>query len=509
MARWEAANYSSLMLPSTRHLVPTLLTLALMPAACGDSDPNSGTGAGGPSSSGSGGGTTSGSSTGGGQSTSGTGAGGIGTGGGAIGGGGNGGTGGSGTGGSGGSGGSGGMGTGGGGMGVGGCPTGNIPTTNIGFSDNFGTGSNDRAYAITTDTPGNVLIAGITAGALGNPVLGSDAFVRSYSNTGVENWTYQFGTLSTDSINGVTTDFFNNVIVAGLTAYQLPGQTHAGAFDGFVVKLDILGDPIWTVQFGTVEDDYIYDAEVDDSDMLENIVVSGHTVGDLDGMNNGSDDAFVRKVSGVDGSPLWTTQFGTMDVERGYGVAVDGSGNVVVAGWTTGNLEGISAGGDEAFVVKLDSGGVEQWARQIGTAADERAQDVAVDPSGNILVAGWSTGTLACNAASGAWVRKYDPSGNELWTHQFDSSKALGVATDSNGNVLITGEVFLQAGNGLDAFVRKLTPDGSVLWHHNTVITMASDRGTRVTADGAGNVWMAGYNGPLSNTGPLIVKLDP
>jgi len=56
-----------------------------------------------------------------------------------------------------------------------------------------------------------------------------------------------------------------------------------------------------------------------------------------------------------------TKQLGTASSDFGYGVAVDGSGNAYVTGYTSGGLDGnTSAGGADIFLVKYNSDGVKQ-----------------------------------------------------------------------------------------------------------------------------------------------------
>jgi hypothetical protein len=97
---------------------------------------------------------------------------------------------------------------------------------------------------------------------------------------------------------------------------------------------------------------------------------------------------------------IWTRQFGSELRDAGYGVAVDGSGNIYVAGETSGSLEGNeNAGGTDLFLVKYDTAGNRIWTRQFGSADPnvtgiEVSGDVAVDESGNAYVTGHVSGTL-------------------------------------------------------------------------------------------------------------------
>lgn len=81
----------------------------------------------------------------------------------------------------------------------------------------------------------------------------------------------------------------------------------------------------------------------------------------------------------------WTRQLGTAKSDYGYGVSVDGSGNAFVTGYTSGGLDGnISAGGEDMFLTKYDSAGAKLWTRQLGTADYDYGWGVSVDGSGNV-----------------------------------------------------------------------------------------------------------------------------
>jgi uncharacterized repeat protein (TIGR01451 family) len=332
----------------------------------------------------------------------------------------------------------------------------------------FGTSDEDYGYGVAVDGSDNVYVAGDTKGALpGQDNLGgTDAFVRKYDGAGNEIWTIQFGTSANDRASGAVLDGSNNVYVMGYTYGALPGQTSSGDRDAFVRKYDSAGNEIWTRQFGSSAYDDVRDVAVDSSD---NVYVSGLTLGALPGQtSSGNYDAFVRKYDGA-GNELWTRQFGTSDEDYGYGVAVDGSDNVYVAGDTKGALPGqTSSGGRDIFVRKYDSDGNELWTRQFGTSADDRASDATGDGSDNVYVTGHTLGTFSGQTSSGEWdalVMKYDGAGNEIWTRQFgsfDNDYAWGVAVDGLENIYVAGETWgalpgQTSSGSCDAFLVKFT----------------------------------------------------
>ncbi len=335
-------------------------------------------------------------------------------------------------------------------------------TGNVLWTKQFGTLSNDYASGVAVDSSKDVLVAGTTQGPLAGSSAGlNDAFVRKYDNLGNVLWTRQFGTLSNDFVHGIVVDSSKDVLVAGTTQGPLAGSS-AGFYDAFVRKYDNLGNVLWTRQFGTNTYDSVEAVTVDKDD---NVLVAGQTSGSIAGSNAGAMDAFLRKYDSL-GNILWTKQFGTSDPDRAYTVVVDSSNNILVAGATAGILAESKVGGYDAFVRKYDSLGNVLWTKQFGTSLNDTVEGVVVDNSNNVLVVGQVLGSLIGNSLGSydAFVRKYDGLGNILWTKQFgtkDSDTAKAVAVNNGNEVIVAGDT---AGNlsgsnlGIfDVFVRKYT----------------------------------------------------
>ena len=273
---------------------------------------------------------------------------------------------------------------------------------------------------------------------------------------------------------------------------------------GTLVSDTVCAEPYY--KFGTAAGDGAFAVAVDGSG---NVYVAGTTYGALAGSHAGASDAFVRKFD-AKGAIVWTQQFGTSTDEQGNGIAVDGSGNVYVTGRTFG---GSSNGG---FVRKLDASGTTLWARPFGDAAETPAA-VAVDGSGNSYVAGT---TYPNGQASGeAFVRKFDASGTVSWTQQFggpSEDEAMAVAVDGSGNSYVAGYTYgltSDAGHR-DGFVRKFNSSGVALWTRQFG-TAESDEVGAARVDGSGNLYLAGTSngglgGSVTGTADAFVrKFDP
>jgi hypothetical protein len=265
----------------------------------------------------------------------------------------------------------------------------------------------------------------------------------------------------------------------------------AGLLPLFLFPMASAQEIQWIRQFGTALWDSGFGVSVDGAG---NVYVVGETQGALPGQKGvWWLDAFVRKYDS-DGNERWIRLFGSEWDDYAYGVSVDSMGNVYVVGATDG----------DAFLHKYDGNGNEIWTRQFGTGI---AYGVSVDGAGNVYMVGYTGGTLPGQEGAGwynsdAFVRKYNSDGEEIWTRRFGTERndsARGVSVDSVGNVYVVGETggtFPEQEKtgrwGTDAFVRKYDSNGNEVWTRQFG-SEYEDSARRVSVDKTGNVYVVGY----------------
>ena len=288
-------------------------------------------------------------------------------------------------------------------------------------------------------------------------------------------WLRQFGTdVWSVEANAVAASG-SGIYVAGYTQGVFPGQTSPAAneMEVFVARYDALGNQIWVRQFGSTA--AAQDQATGVAADATGVYVVGWVNGTLPQQTRvGNTDAFIRKYD-VNGTELWTRQFGTTSIDEALAVAVNATGVYVVGDVQCcgAALPGFpSTGGGDAFVRKYDPNGNELWTRQFGSVDAEYARGVALDATG-IYIAGDTTGELAQPSQGGdAFLRKYDVSGNVVWTRQFGSPGAdfgRAVAVDASG-VYIAGDASqafpgqTKIGGIWDAFVAKFDLNGTQQW---------------------------------------------
>jgi WD40 repeat protein len=317
-------------------------------------------------------------------------------------------------------------------------------------------------------------------------------------------WTRQFGTAGMERGTGIAVFSDGESAIAGFTTGDLEGSS-TGEQDAFVRRYDAAGGILWARQFGTsVLDIALAVAAAPDG----SVVVAGETSGALEGSSAGGTDGFVRKYD-VAGTVVWTRQLGTSATDRVNAVAVQSDGSVFVAGETLGALTGVNAGDKDAFVRKYDAAGTIVWTRQFGTSNDDVILGIAAGPDGTVAVTGGTDGALTVEHVGDedAFVRMYDADGNALWTREYGTGgtrldRAESVAIGSDGQVVITGWSFLGgSGNG---FVRQYDAVGVFAWGQMIAIGVgtAYPQGVAVASDGS--VVVTGTQGNF----PFVAKYD-
>ncbi len=193
-----------------------------------------------------------------------------------------------------------------------------------------------------------------------------------------------------------------------------------------------------------------------------------------------------------------------------FGVAVDaGSSELTLVGFGNGG----PAEDDNILVQRVTAGGMVLWDDTLNGSANERDQALAVaaGPDGSAAVVG-----QVFDDSRDMWIRLYAADGSVQWTQTVDggdggADEALGVAIDSQGAIVVAGRVDRgDLGQGSNAWIRKYDPDGQELWtrthngaanSYDSANAIAIDTEDRIVVVGKegineaqdGQVWMRMY----------------
>lgn len=152
-----------------------------------------------------------------------------------------------------------------------------------------------------------------------------------------------------------------------------------------------------------------------------------------------------------------------------------------------------------------------EWVSGGGSQGNDKTRAIAVDPAGNVYIAGEISGaaefgkhSVESHGKMDVLVAKLSPGGEFLWAKSFGGSetdRAYGVVADAQGNVYVSGHFqsrdmkfnnVLQINNGdYDFFVMKLDPAGELLWGR-TAGGAGYDYAHAIALDSRGDVVITG-----------------
>jgi hypothetical protein len=208
----------------------------------------------------------------------------------------------------------------------------------------------------------------------------------------------------------------------------------------------------------------------------------------------GGDDSFLRKYDS-DGVELWTRQFGTPRADAALHVITDRSGILYVVGETDGALaDQTHWGGLDVYVRKYNSDGDELWTRQFGSPRNDSASHAVKDETGNLYVSGEVYGALPGQSDAGStdgYIRKYNGDGDEVWTRQFGSSledKIDLFKLDRLGNLYVMWHTGDPNYGPFRSSLRKYDSNGNELWTDSPLTLQIKD----AIGDGKGNLYVIG-----------------
>ncbi len=270
------------------------------------------------------------------------------------------------------------------------------------------------------------------------------------------------------------------------------------------------------------------------------------TVGPDLTFNGGSADAFVAKVNAAGTALVYCGYIGGGTSDQAWAVAVDGSGNAYVSGWTDGSQvffpvtvgPDLTHNGDvDIFVAKVNpSGTALDYCGYIGGSAGDYGYGIAVDGLGSAYVTGWTYSNeatfpaavgpdLTYNGASDAFVAKVNAAGTALeycgYIGGSSTDPGYSIAVDGLGSAYVTGYTYSNEAtfptavgpdlthNGYyDAFIAKVNSAGTALAYCGFIGGSLYDYGYSVAVDWQGHAYLTGETSSPEASFPETVGPD-
>jgi hypothetical protein len=355
---------------------------------------------------------------------------------------------------------------------------------------------------------------------------------------------------SGNHFNTFALDKSGNVYITGslVSAYTYPTSMDAydRSFDGysdvFVTKLNSSGGYAYSTFLGGK-----YSSGEDQSNSIAidkdgyAYIIGSTTSFDFPTTSNtydrtlsGSKDVFIVKIDKTGSNLVYLTYLGGSDVDIGYSIKVNSSGEAYLVGGTTSSNFPTTPGsydttynGNDVFVTKLNaSGSALIYSTYVGTVSIYDECNIAIDTSDNAYITG-STRSPGYPTTPGSYdttynyydlfVTKLNATGTGLVYSTYlgggDYTMSRGIAVDSLGNAYITGDT--QSSNFpttpgaydtsfnssiqyyADVFVTKLNPTGTGLVYSSYLGGAEWDRSEAIAIDGSGNAYITGFTPSL------------
>ncbi|MCC6724578.1 MAG: hypothetical protein IT258_08705, partial [Saprospiraceae bacterium] len=236
------------------------------------------------------------------------------------------------------------------------------------WSKQFGGAGDEQGFRIIpTTASGGYLIVG-TTNSFGNGE--NDAYLLKVDAQGNEVWSQTYGT-SGDEDGYSVAELADGYLLTG-TADNLANGTK----DGYLVKVDLNGNPVWSKYFGVANDiDQLRDIAIAADG---NVVLAGHT--------GSTSQGWLIKTD-LDGNEIWSKTFGNLLGDETNDLLIANNGDLVVTGFTE-----VSAANVDAFLARFDNDGNNIWTNNIGRGSHaDIAQGVTASEDGGFVAIGYNS----------------------------------------------------------------------------------------------------------------------
>lgn len=218
--------------------------------------------------------------------------------------------------------------------------------------------------------------------------------------------------------------------------------------DFYIIKINNIGDTIWTKTYGTIEEDRAYDIQ---QTMDGGYVLTGYS----DNASSYSNVILFKLNS--NGNLQWNKTYTCSNYEIGYTVQETNDGGFIIGG----RVSVISPFGYNVYLVKADSNGDTLWTKQYGTNTEGYCAQQTSD--GGYIITGNSYGS---STLLDAYLVKTNSNGDTLWTKTYGGTKddqGNFVQQTSDGGYIITGYTY-SFDTLKQVYLIRTDSNGDTLW---------------------------------------------
>jgi|GEM_PF-3583202 len=411
----------------------------------------------------------------------------------------------------------------------------------------YGDAGIDVQYKGASDSHGNLYTVGLFQSSitLGTSTITShggnaDGFLTKFDQNGNPIWVKGFGGANDDVAVDVAIDANDNIYLTGyfqgagsssFDANPATGDDDGSPFttnadehwlsvesflnsrDCFIIKLDSNGDFIWAKQISNPVGVANEDASSIEVDASGNIYIAGSfqyadfnpssSTQELITATNSTTEGFLLKLD-TNGDFVWVNIFESTGISKVLDMEFAVDGSLYLTGSYAGSIDldaslnidsYTSNGGNDLFMIKLDTNGDYIWGNTFGSTSNENVNAIKVLDSGVYVCGSFSnttdfdpgtgTNSITPSGDSDGFLSKFDTSGNFDYVYPIGGN-TTGIGFEEveniiefNGNLIVTGgfigtvdfnnslDVSSSTSQGsVDAFILELTSSGNYLNHN-------------------------------------------
>jgi hypothetical protein len=317
----------------------------------------------------------------------------------------------------------------------------------VGSTFSFGAGQADF-WVIKTDSKGN-MVWNMTFGGAGWDVA-SDVKQTNDNGYIITGRTHSFGSgnidvwvIKLDEMGNIQwnktfgTQYFEGGIESqqttdgGYIIIGSKGLDQFSQYDAWLIKIDKEGNMQWNQTYGGRAEDYGHSVrQMNDG----GYIIAGST--SSYGTFRNSTAAFWLIKTDEQGTMQWDKTYGGTEYDAAISVELTFDGGYIMVG----NKYNLDSHQNDIWLVKTDRFGDEQWNKTYGGNLDDYSTQAYQTSDGGYIMIGWTSSYGA--GAEDAWMIKTDGSGNEQWNRtyggkSFDAGYAFNQSSD--GGYIITG----------------------------------------------------------------------
>jgi hypothetical protein len=387
-----------------------------------------------------------------------------------------------------------------------------VPSQGLEYGTYLGGSSEDVAHGIAVGSDGSMCVTGYTA-SNDFPVLNAyqstkkgtvNAFLFCFNTDGSLRFSTYFGGSGTDKGEAITIGPTGNLYITGVTDSRdfpvTPGVVQPGKGEGtnaYVVQFTPQGALVWSTYWGTTSTE----ANTLAVDSSGNVFVAGDTSG------AGGMDAYVLELNAAATAVIWSNTFGGSGVDSVRSIALLGE-EAYVTGYTNSTDFPVTAGVVQpscgsactdyynGFVAKLGAGGV-SYATYLGGTVTSVASTTL-----NLGIG------IAVDSSGDAYITGMTNT-TDFPTTTGAFQRTFGGVTDLPGGLAACIDFIgarLPCG---DAFVTKISPDGSTILASTYLGGSTADIGYTIRVDALGNVYVFGYTQSNASVGHTPFPTTP